>query len=349
MLSMEEKIEIILIHGENRTNRDTANIFNQRHPNKFVSHSTVGRIVDKFKSSGSVLNDFKKPHVNWQVQQHEEHVLLDVVEHKTTSIAAISNRTGAKETTVRKILKKHKYRPFKPKYVHILKERDFNARFDFCMWFQGELEENRRFPKEIMFSDEATFSSNGTVSSQNCRWWADENPNFIIECRDQYSFKTNVWCGIFYGRLIGPYFFHENLNSQRYLNFLMTEITDLIDDMVLEERSVLWFQQDGASIHSTLAVRSYLNQLFGDKWIGRYSAYPWPARSPDLTPLDFSLWGYLKEKVYRKRPFRNIEHLENTIRDVCLEIPATYFVNITREFSRRIIKCIAREGRHTEM
>ncbi|GBN65958.1 hypothetical protein AVEN_79858-1 [Araneus ventricosus] len=25
---------------------------------------------------------------------------------------------------------------------------------------------------------------------------------------------------------------------------------------------------------------------------------PWPSRSPDLTPFDFFLWGYVKEKVY---------------------------------------------------
>ena len=24
----------------------------------------------------------------------------------------------------------------------------------------------------------------------------------------------------------------------------------------------------------------------------------WPPRSPDLTPLDFSLWGYVNDKVY---------------------------------------------------
>ena len=33
-------------------------------------------------------------------------------------------------------------------------------------------------------------------------------------------------------------------------------------------------------------------------WIGRDAQIAWPPRSPDLTPLDFFLWGYLKEKVY---------------------------------------------------
>lgn len=348
MLTKEEKIEIILIHGEYRTHRETATIFNQRHPERSVSHSTIGRIFEKFLRTGSVENEFKKPHKKWIIDENEENVLLDVIEHKKTSLVAISDRTGTTPSTVRNILKKNKYHPYKPKFINTLKEWDFDARFDFCAWVQGELEENRSFGKCILFTDEATFSANGVVSSQNCRWGADENPKFIIECKDQYSFKTNVWCGIFNGRLIGPYFFRRNLKAENYLNFLSSEITDEIDNMSLEERSTLWFQHDGASIHSTVAVRNYLDDLFRGKWIGRYSQYPWPARSPDITPLDFFLWGYLKQKVYRKRPFQNIDHLENTIRDVCNDIPPRFLRNVVKEFCRRTVTCMEREGRHTE-
>jgi hypothetical protein len=36
--------------------------------------------------------------------------------------------------------------------------------------------------------------------------------------------------------------------------------------------------------------------------IGRGGPIPWPARSPDLTPPDFFLWGAIKERVFRERP-----------------------------------------------
>lgn len=39
----------------------------------------------------------------------------------------------------------------------------------------------------------------------------------------------------------------------------------------------------------------------------------WPPRSPDLTPLDFFLWGYLKDKVYTTVP-ANLNTLETRIR-----------------------------------
>ncbi|KAJ4429330.1 hypothetical protein ANN_26334 [Periplaneta americana] len=35
------------------------------------------------------------------------------------------------------------------------------------------------------------------------------------------------------------------------------------------------------------------------RWIGRGGPVAWPAQSPDLTPLDFFLWGCMKEKVYQ--------------------------------------------------
>jgi hypothetical protein len=52
-------------------------------------------------------------------------------------------------------------------------------------------------------------------------------------------------------------------------------------------------QQDGAPQHYHFDVRAQLNANLPGRWIGRASdndspLLPWPARSPDLTPCDFS-------------------------------------------------------------
>jgi hypothetical protein len=36
-----------------------------------------------------------------------------------------------------------------------------------------------------------------------------------------------------------------------------------------------------------------------ERWIDRSGPIAWPPRSPDLTPLDFFLWGYVKNIVYQ--------------------------------------------------
>ena len=53
-------------------------------------------------------------------------------------------------------------------------------------------------------------------------------------------------------------------------------------------------------------ARQFLNRPFANKWIGRGGPIAWPARSPDLNPLDFHLSGHLKSIVYAT----SIEHAE---------------------------------------
>ncbi|KAJ4435395.1 hypothetical protein ANN_18010 [Periplaneta americana] len=56
--------------------------------------------------------------------------------------------------------------------------------------------------------------------------------------------------------------------------------------------------RNGAPLHFDRCVRNHLNATFPDCWIGRGGPVPWPPRSPDLTPLDFFLWGDVKRFVY---------------------------------------------------
>ena len=68
--------------------------------------------------------------------------------------------------------------------------------------------------------------------------------------------------------------------------------------MPLHVRQNMWFQHDGAPPHFTCAVRCHLDQRFGQTWIGRGGPIAWPACSPDLTPLDYFLWGHMMSLVY---------------------------------------------------
>jgi hypothetical protein len=44
-------------------------------------------------------------------------------------------------------------------------------------------------------------------------------------------------------------------------------------------------------------------------WVGHDGPIPWPPRSPDITPLDFFLWGYVKDMVY-KIPVISLDELK---------------------------------------
>ena len=55
-------------------------------------------------------------------------------------------------------------------------------------------------------------------------------------------------------------------------------------------------------------VRDHLNQRFGQMWTSHGGPIAWPARSPDLTLLDYFLWGHIKSLVY-KTPVGSEENL----------------------------------------
>jgi hypothetical protein len=53
----------------------------------------------------------------------------------------------------------------------------------------------------------------------------------------------------------------------------------------------IWFQQGRALPHYAVDVRTYLQNHLPNRWIGTRGPMEWPARFPDLTPLDYFLWG----------------------------------------------------------
>lgn len=357
LLSNEDKVEIVLIVGNKyKTHREAATEFNANHPEREnISHVTVGKVMEKFQSCSP--NFFKfRPAVaqenNDDIDDDELNVLLHVTEEPKKSLAQRSHELDYSIKFIRTVLEKNKYKPFKPKFIHTLFPGDMDIRFDFCHWIMGYYEDHPNFGSKILFSDEATFTTNGIFSSQNSRYWSTTNPKWVVECRSQVSQKVNVWCGVLGNRILGPIFFDHNINGQIFLNFLQNDFSDIVDELPLNVRQYLIFQLDGAPCHFSAEVRAWLNLNFTGKWIGRASDQDdnfadWPPRSPDLTPLDFFLWGRIKEIVYKDRP-KNLIQLKNRIREACEEIPADHVRNAVRRFKKNLIKCIENNGGSAE-
>ncbi|GFU51906.1 hypothetical protein TNCV_3734121 [Trichonephila clavipes] len=57
--------------------------------------------------------------------------------------------------------------------------------------------------------DEAHFWLNGYVNKQNCRIWSEANPQVYVET-PLHPEKLTVWCALWAGGIIGPYFFKND-------------------------------------------------------------------------------------------------------------------------------------------
>ncbi|GFV27176.1 putative transposable element [Trichonephila clavipes] len=174
-------------------------------------------------------------------------------------------------------------------------QNDHQARRRFVEWAQNEIAVVPDFHKRILFSDEAHFWLNGYVNKQNCRIWSEANPQVYVETPLQPE-KLTVWCALWAGGIIGPYFFKSD-----------------------EGHNELWFQQDGATCHTARATIDLLKDTFGDRLISRFGPVNWPPRSCDLTPQDYFLWGYVMSLVYANKP-QTLDHLEDNIRRVTADI-----------------------------
>ena len=161
--------------------------------------------------------------------------------------------------------------------------------------------------------------------------------------------KLNVWAGILGNHVIGPFFLEGNLNGEAYLDLLENQILPYIHDVVDHDPDLLHdeliFQQDGAPPHFVPPVRQFLNDQFPGRWIGRRGPIEWPPRSPDLSPLDFFLWGWLKSKIYTSQT-TSLENLRATITRYCSEIPPETFQNVRAETEARFYHCMEVNGGH---
>ena len=67
-------------------------------------------------------------------------------------------------------------KPYRLQLVQALREADKVKRIEFCEFVLGEMETDDLFISKLVFSDEATFHTNGTVNRHNVRIWGTENP-----------------------------------------------------------------------------------------------------------------------------------------------------------------------------
>ncbi|GFS52220.1 putative DD41D transposase [Trichonephila clavipes] len=214
---------------------------------------------------------------------------------------------------------------------------DICSKRRFVEWAQHEIVVVPDFHKQILFSDEAHFWLNAYVNKQNCRIWSEANPQVYVET-PLHPEKLNVWCALWAGGIIGPYFFKNDeghnvtVNGDRYRAMITNFFIPELNNYDVQE---LCFQQDGATCHTARATIDLLKDTFGDRLISRLGPVNWPPRSCDLTPLDYFLFGYVKSLVYADTP-QTLDHLEDNIRRVIDDIRPQMLEKVIENWTSRL-------------
>ena len=97
----------------------------------------------------------------------------------------------------------------------------------------------------------------------------------------------------------------------------------------IEEEDIgnIWLQQE----HTAEATFDVLLPVFEDRIINRSADVVWLPRSCVLTPLNYYLWGAVKDKYYVDKP-EKIDALKDNIREAIGEIQLHTIDNVLKNW-----------------
>ncbi|XP_026826676.1 uncharacterized protein LOC113562216 [Ooceraea biroi] len=195
-MSVQEKTEMVLIYGECGRNIDDAvTLYAQRFPDRERSCASFFRVVKQFTTEGSVQPKKRKRRATVTGENNEIAVLAAVANNRHVSTREIARDLALSQTSVCKILKRHKYHPYHVSMHQELHGDDFHNRVTFCQWALEQKRRNPDFFRRVLFFDESAFTNHGTVNRHNMHYWSVENPHWLrqVEHQRPWSIKRLVW------------------------------------------------------------------------------------------------------------------------------------------------------------
>lgn len=210
------------------------------------------------------------------------------------------------------------------------------ARLAFARQHRDWTDEWRR----VLFTDESRFCVNFVDGRQKMWRYRGEryNPTNFTETVAYGGGSVMVWGGISLGARTELVFIENgSLTALRYISeilepHVMPFAPFIGDDFV--------FMHDNARPHTARVVRDYLNAV-------AITQMNWPARSPDMNPIEH-VWDNLGRRVHQRNPSpRNVEELKLALVEEWENLPQEMIDGIIGGMRKRIQALIRARGSHT--
>lgn len=348
----EEYADMIFLYGFcNGISTRARDEYRQRYPHRSVPSSrTFTCLFQRLRETGRLQRSTSSYRRTSGTSSADlDQVILTIFENDPeTSIRSVANRLNVSTYKVWSILKTYRQHPYHFIKVQELLPADKPKRLQFCHWILEKYIHDRDYVKNIFWTDESNFSRAGVLNLHNQHFWASANPHQTRTASHQTKFSVNVWAGVLGNELIGPFRLPTRLGSCEYLQFLKEEIEDFLDNLSLRNLCRITYQHDGAPAHYGRRVKDWLDRNFPGRYIARNGPIHWPARSPDLNPLDFFVWGRIKELVYSS-DVNSLEVLNQRIDAAAEQVRADLSnMDVAEAIAKRAVACISAEGSNFE-
>ncbi|XP_034939551.1 uncharacterized protein [Chelonus insularis] len=275
---------------------------------------------------------------------NEDRIIAEVKKDLQKSIRRIARQFDLSLDTIQRTLWSESYHSYQYNRTHTLTPQDLQSRLNFCNWVLTRAR-NHNFLRNILFTGECTFARSSCRNSYNLSYYAYKNTFSATVQNSQDRFLLNLWVGIIGDRLVGPFQFDGNLTGELYATFLNQCLHPLCLRAGINraELNRIWYQHNRHPAHTSLVAKSWLRQNFRGRFIGKSGSKKWPARSPDLNPVDFFLWDFVKSVVYREF-VNSLQELEQRIQDAIRQITPEMLQSCTQSLVRRAECCVQMNG-----
>lgn len=198
----------------------------------------------------------------------------------------------------------------------------------------------------ILFSDEKYFTVDPVTNSRMSRFITKSNIKDVPEAirvvpKSKHPSQVLVFGLVASdGQKMPPVFLPTGLRvgARQYLDeILIPHVKPWIEATYPNNNNIV-FMQDGAPCHTAKVVQTWL-----EKNIKHWPKDVWPPSSPDLNPLDFSIWAYVQSRACA-RQHANLDALKVDIVKAWTDMDEDYIRTTCSSFRPRVEAVIAAEG-----
>ncbi|GFW00313.1 transposable element Tcb2 transposase [Trichonephila clavipes] len=289
-----------------------------------IAHSVVSRLWKSFKTTGMCSRQHGGGRVRSTTPAEDRYIVLSAKRNRRTTAQQVANQFLAalpqESRSPEKLLPDHR-----------------TARLQ---WFHEHHNWIEQDWACVLFSDESRFSL-----SSDCRRqliWRESGTAYSpenIQKKDRYpTCSIMVWAGIMiYGRMRLHVVANGTMTGQPYIDEVLLPHVRLFRGAIGDK---FVFMDDNATCHRTLAVQDCLDSEGIERIV-------WPARSPDLNPIE-NVWDALRRQVAgRKYPPTNKNTLIRALTEKWDKLPQQLLDNVVQSMVRRVECCITLHGGHT--
>lgn len=308
---------------------------------RFMVHrNTIQSLWTRFQATGHSRDQPRSGRPRVTSRRQDNHIrhthLRNRFQTSTVTARSIPRDRQISARTVRNRLREHDIRPRRPAVRPVLLPRHRRARLAWCRRY---LRYTQNDWAGVLFTDESRFHLDSFDGRQ--RVYRRPGERFSDACVIQRNAwgggSVMVWGGMTTHGRTPLVVIDGNLTGVRYRDIVIQQhVLPFING---QQRHVT-LQQDNARPHIAHVVMDFLRQ-------NNVDVLPWPAVSPDLSPIEHA-WDEMERRLRsRPNPPQTLQELGQELVRIWNNIPQACFGTLVRSMSRRCQACINANGGHT--